>query len=65
MKNPSYRKHGYKARQAKIENWLNVESRSTTELAARPRLKTSLTFQSAEERYLWTTDRGRSRLIKH
>lgn len=29
------------------------------------RLKTSLTFRSEHQAYLWVTDRGRSRLIKH
>ena len=43
------RKHGFKARSA----------------AGGERLKTSLVFESSSQVYLWTTDRGRSRLIKH
>ena len=31
----------------------------------KPRLKTSVTFQTSTQNYCWTTDRGRSRLIKH
>jgi hypothetical protein len=29
------------------------------------RLTTQLTFESASQSYLWLTDRGRSKLIKH
>lgn len=29
------------------------------------RLKTKLTFETNNQAYLWITDRGRSRLIKH
>ena len=32
---------------------------------AKPRLKTLVTFETSLQSYLWTTDRGRSRLIKH
>lgn len=34
-------------------------------LVSSTRLKTKLTFESANQTYLWLTDRGRSRLIKH
>lgn len=46
------RKHGAKARQPR---------------AALPgsRLTTQVTFESSCQSYLWLTDRGRSRLIKH
>ena len=51
MKKIVGRKHGAKARAA----------------AGGPakRLTTQVTFQSSSQCYLWTTDRGRSRLIKH
>lgn len=62
------RKHGYKARQAVIERWLCLQAPGA-ETAAAPaagcRLKTQLTFERGSQSYYWTTDRGRSRLIKH
>ena len=32
---------------------------------SRARLTTQVTFESSRQSYLWFTDRGRSRLIKH
>ncbi|MDE2424580.1 MAG: hypothetical protein KGO96_01545 [Elusimicrobia bacterium] len=55
---PTSRKHNCKAR-------LQILPREVFETSARPRLKTSLTFESDCQSYLWVTDRGRSRLIKH
>lgn len=48
----THRKHGARARQLQ---------------AALPgsRLTTQVTFESSCQSYLWVTDRGRSRLIKH
>lgn len=58
------RKHGYKARAATIARWLTNESTETVETTAScTRLKTQLTFTGGS--CVWTTDRGRSRLIKH
>lgn len=61
------RKHGYAARAQLIARRLCLQSLpEVTETAqAKPRLKTLLTFESRSQSYLWTTDRGRSRLIKH
>lgn len=61
------RKHGYKARAATIARWLTTTHCETVENAANGgnRLKTLVTFESESRSYLWTTDRGRSRLIKH
>jgi len=59
------RKHGYKARAAAIEKMVVSEQGSFQQTHAGSRLKTLLTFQSQTQVYLWTTDRGRSRLIKH
>ena len=47
------RKHGTKARADQPRD-------STT-----GRLKTRLTFETSNQAYLWVTDRGRSRLLKH
>ena len=46
------RKHGFKARQQSMP-------------AMSQRLTTQVTFESSCQSYLWVTDRGRSRLIKH
>lgn len=54
------RKHGHQSR-LRINNEID-----TGNAAAKPsRLKTSLTFEIAHQTYCWSTDRGRSRLIKH
>ena len=37
----------------------------TRHAAPAARLKTSLTFTNEHQAYLWSTDRGRSRMIKH
>lgn len=62
------RKHGYAARAQLIARRLCLQL-SATDVAepsqTKPRLKTCLTFESRSQAYLWTTDRGRSRLIKH
>jgi hypothetical protein len=42
-----------------------TETHGQTAPAAPTRLKTSLTFETAHQTYCWSTDRGRSRLIKH
>ena len=55
MKKTTLRRHGYAAKAAAL-----VEACPST-----PRLKTSVTFQANTQNYCWTTDRGRSRLIKH
>lgn len=49
------RKHGARAR-------AEAAAASGTPMK---RLTTQVTFQSSAQCYLWTTDRGRSRLIKH
>lgn len=65
------RKHGLKARaardpRAKLEDRLHVRYESDFGQAIPgPRLKTVLSFEAGCQAYLWTTDRGRSRLIKH
>ena len=50
------------------------KSRTMTETSKQPgretashagRLKTKLTFETNNQAYLWITDKGRSRLIKH
>lgn len=46
------RKHGLKARQQPLP-------------AMAQRLTTQVTFETSCQSYLWVTDRGRSRLIKH
>lgn len=61
------RKHGYQARAAVIERWLIQDTSDSIAETCAPtaRLKTLVTFESESRTYLWTTDRGRSRLIKH
>ena len=54
------RKHGMKAREAAAE-----ASRFRVNADSDGRLKTTLTFETNSQAYLWITDRGRSRLIKH
>lgn len=58
------RKHGFKAR---AEARLLVQQDADTREAglSSDRLTTQLTFASDCQAYLWITDRGRSRLIKH
>jgi hypothetical protein len=58
-KTPIVRKHG-----ASTRRLLGLDD--VREAAqAKPRLKTHVTFETSLQSYLWTTDRGRSRLIKH
>ena len=60
------RKHGYKARAAMIDRLIvSQEIDAMARPSAGQRLRTMLTFQSETQAYFWTTDRGRSRLIKH
>ena len=60
------RKHGYKARAALIARRLELFCERHLEPApVGDRLKTVLTFETKAQAYLWTTDRGRSKLIKH
>ena len=60
------RKHGYKARAATIARRLELFCERHLESApVGARLKTVLTFESKAQAYLWITDRGRSKLIKH
>lgn len=47
----THRKHGLKAR--------------LQALGPSPRLTTQVKFENSCQSYLWFTDRGRSRLIKH
>jgi len=54
-----WRKHG---RQARPTMTRETDTRGSAPVE---RLKTSLTFKIEHQAYLWTTDRGRSRLIKH
>ncbi len=54
------RKHGNQAR-VRILNETDARPAAVTP----SRLKTSLTFETAHQTYCWSTDRGRSRLIKH
>ncbi|MBI4375542.1 MAG: hypothetical protein HY549_03740 [Elusimicrobia bacterium] len=64
FKRAIFRKHGYKARLARLQVNLDQDLRPSP--LGNQRLKTALTFQSHSQTYLWTTDRGRSRLvIKH
>lgn len=58
MKKMTLRRHGWKATHQGLYQ-------EVFEAAGRPRLKTQLTFESSCQSYLWITDRGRSRLIKH
>ncbi|MBI3552282.1 MAG: hypothetical protein HY077_07170 [Elusimicrobia bacterium] len=55
-----WRKHGHQARLRVFEG---TDLRGGAPQSSR--LKTSLTFESAHQAYCWSTDRGRSRLIKH
>ena len=67
-KTNAVRKHGYAARAELIERRLRLQyeiSPMHETCQARPRLTTQVTFESQRQSYLWTTDRGRSRLIKH
>lgn len=50
------RKHGFQAQT--VQNIVEAAINSS-------RLTTLVTFESDSRSYLWTTDRGRSRLIKH
>ena len=61
------RKHGYKARAAQIGRWLCIQTEKDSSDAPSlgHRLKRELTFRSSSQSYVWVTDRGRSRLIKH
>lgn len=67
MKKTTTRKHGYAARAKAIGRMLTLETPGHVHEAvqAKPRLRTSVTFESQHQSYLWVTDRGRSRLIKH
>ena len=59
------RKHGYKARAVANKLCLRYETEVRERPQLKARLKTLLTFESSSQSYLWVTDRGRSRLIKH
>jgi hypothetical protein len=68
MKKPTTtRKHGYQARAQIIARrlCLTTETEVRETPALKQRLKTSLSYEQSCQSYLWTTDRGRSRLIKH
>ena len=61
--NEKLRKHGLAASlDAKVHLHREIDIHSTP---SRERLKTLLSFVSDHQAYVWTTDRGRSRLIKH
>ena len=66
-KTPTTRKHGYAARAREIGRLLTLETPGHVHEAvqSKPRLRTLVTFENRSQSYLWTTDRGRSRLIKH
>ena len=55
------RKHGRNAQRVHMQT--DVDTRQAGACGAR--LKTLVTFESNSQAYLWITDRGRSRLIKH
>lgn len=61
------RKHGYKARRMELlaRPHLDSESGVSPRSFSGERLKTRLAFETNSQAYLWITDRGRSRLIKH
>jgi hypothetical protein len=61
------RKHGYKARAQEISRRLRLsyETNVCETPQNRVRLTTQVTFEKSRQSYLWVTDRGRSRLIKH
>lgn len=61
------RKHGYRARAALIERRLCLQYQTETHQPCQTaaRLKTVVRFESDNNSYLWTTDRGRTKLIKH
>ena len=58
------RKHGSARRQDRRLMVAKTDTRESTAPQAN-RLKTSLTFHGEHQAYCWTTDRGRSRMIKH
>lgn len=66
-KTPTTRKHGYAARAREIGRMLTLGTPGHVHEAiqSKPRLRTLVTFENRSQSYLWTTDRGRSRLIKH
>lgn len=66
-KKQTTRKHGYAARAREIGKLLTLEApaRVHEAIQAKPRLRTLVTFEQTCQSYLWITDRGRSRLIKH
>ncbi len=69
MKKPTIsRKHGLRARleAAQAARFrVNPETDTREVSASGSRLKTTLTFSNSSQAYLWITDRGRSRLLKH
>ena len=63
---PIVRKHGLKARRASAARFRFLTESDAREAGpAAERLKTKLTYEINSQAYLWITDRGRSRLIKH
>lgn len=58
------RKHGRARRQDRRPMIAKTDTRESTAPQAN-RLKTSLVFHGEHQAYCWTTDRGRSRMIKH
>ena len=68
MKKLTVRRHGYNARAERIERILCLTPEKEVaqpERKTAARLTTSVIFQPQSQSYLWSTDRGRSRLIKH
>lgn len=60
------RKHGSKSPAGLTRRFrLNNDSDIHSAGLSMDRLKTLLTFETDSRTYLWITDRGRSRLIKH
>jgi len=61
------RKHGRKALIDLTRKHVRLHNDSDIRQAglSMVRLKTLLTFETSSQSYLWITDRGRSRLIKH
>lgn len=66
-KKQTTRKHGYAARAREISRLLTLDTPGHVHEAvqSKPRLRTLVTFENSSQSYLWITDRGRSRLIKH
>lgn len=67
MSSMSARKHGTRARLAAQKNEWRIHSSCDTRESglSGERLRTKLTFETNTQAYLWITDRGRAKLVKH